>query len=232
MTQRMNRGDDYSTKKGTEIEALHQHVDQLLTVLERLRHEIDERIRVRETLIEEIQILRRYKAELLAGGYAGAADQSDVRSEESLPLLFQTTPCPISNEWDSYLLESELLTEGPLDAAKVTGLVSGLPGLNGCLIVKNRGSVLASNLPGTLHDFLKVPNRAYGLVFSRLPGQIDQHLQRNGRIATFNLGQGCLTAVQANHIFLFASHAQAELRPGICEKLLAVTSELSKMYPV
>jgi hypothetical protein len=231
MTQRMNRGDDYSTKKGTEIEALHQHVDQLLTVLERLRHEIDERIRVRETLIEEIQILRRYKAELLAGGYAGAADQSDVRSEESLPLLFQTTPCPVSNEWDSYLLESELLTEGPLDAAKVTGLVSGFPGLNGCLIVKNRGSVLASNLPGTLHDFLKVPNRAYGLVFSRLPGQIDQHLQRNGRIATFNLGQGCLTAVQANHIFLFASHAQAELRPGICEKLLAVTSELSKMYP-
>jgi hypothetical protein len=99
------------------------------------------------------------------------------------------------------------------------------------LIVKNRGSVLASNLPETLHDFLKMPDRAYDLVFSRLPGQIDQHLQRNGRIATFNLGRGCLTAVQANHMFLFASHAQPELRPGISEKLLAVTSELSKMYP-
>jgi hypothetical protein len=231
MTQRMNRDDNYSTKEGTAIEAIHQHVDQLLTVLERLRYEIDERIRVRETLIEQIHILGRYKAELLTAGYAGAADQSDVRSEESLPLLFQTTPCPVSKEWDSYLLESELLTEGPLDAAKVTGLVSGLPGLNGCLIVKNRGSVLASNLPETLHDFLKVPNRAYGLVFSRLPGQIDQHVHRNGRIATFNLGQRCLTAVQANHLFLFASHAQAELRPGISEKLLAVTSELSKMYP-
>jgi hypothetical protein len=231
MTQRMNRDDDYSTKEGTEIEALHQHVDQLLTVLERLRYEIDERVRVREMLIEEIDILRRYKAELLTEGCAGAADQSDVRSEESLPLLFQTIPCPVSNEWDSYLLESELLTEGPLDAAKVTDLVSALPGLNGCLIVKNRGSVLASNLPETLHDFLKVPDRAYDLVFSRLSGQIDQHVQRNGRIATFNLGRGCLTAVQASHMFLFASHAQPELRPGISEKLLAVTSELSKMYP-
>ena len=230
MTQRMNRDDDYSTKEGTEIEALHQHVDQLVTVLERLRCEIDERVRVREMLIEEIDILRRYKAELTEG-YAGAADQSDVRSEGSLPLVFQTTPCPVSNEWDSYLLESELHAEGPLDAAKVTDLVSALPGLDGCLIVKNRGSVLASNLPETLHDFLKVPDRAYGLVFSRLPGQIDQHVQRNGRIATFNLGRGCLTAVQANHMFLFASHAQSELRPGISEKLLAVTSELSKMYP-
>ena len=231
MTQRMNRDDDYSTKEGKEIEALHQHVDQLLTVLERLRYEIDERVRVREMLIKEIDILRRYKAELLTEGYAGAANQSDVRSEESLPLLFQTIPCPVSNDWDSYLLESELLTEGPLDAAKVTDVVSALPGLNGCLIVKNLGSVLASNLPETLHDFLKVPDRAYGLVFSRLPGQIDQHVQRNGRIATFNLGRGCLTAVQANHMFLFVSHAQPELRPGISEKLLAVTSELSKMYP-
>jgi hypothetical protein len=227
MTQRMNRDDDYSTK----IEALHQHVDQLLTVLERLRYEIDERARVREMLIEEIDILRRYKAELLTEGYAGAADQSDVRSKEGLPLLFQTIPWPVSNDWDSYLLESELLAEGPLDAAKVTDLVSALPGLNGCLIVKNRGGVLASNLPEALHDFLKVPDRAYDLVFSRLPGQIDQHVQRNGRIATFNLGRGCLTAVQANHMFLFASHAQPELRPGISEKLLAVTSELSKMYP-
>jgi hypothetical protein len=201
-----------------------------LSVLERLRYEIDERVSVREMLIGEIDILRRYKAELIEG-YAGTADQSQVRSEESLPLLFQTMPCPVSNEWDSYILESELLTEGPLDAAKVTNLVSALPGLNGCLIVKNRGSVLASDLPETLHNFLKVPDRAYGLVFSRLPGLIDQLVQRNGRIATFNLGRGCLTAVQANHMFLFASHAQPELRPGISEKLLAVTSELSKMYP-
>jgi len=227
----MDRDDDYSAKEGTEVGALHQHVDQLLRVLERLRHEIDERVRVREMLIEEINILRRYKAELLAESCSAAANQSDVRSEESLPVLFQTTVCPVSNEWDSCLLESELLTEGPLDATKVSRLVSTLPGLDGCLIVKNQGSVLASNLPEKLHHFLKVPNRAYGLLFSRLPGQTDQHLQPDRRIATFNLGQGCLTAVQVNHMFLFASHAQPELRPGISEKLLAVTSELSKMYP-
>jgi hypothetical protein len=91
--------------------------------------------------------------------------------------------------------------------------------------------ILASNLPKKIHDFLKVPNRAYGLLFSRLPGQADQHVQSDRRIATFNLGQGCLTAVQVNHMFLFASHAQPELRPGVSEKLLAVTNELSKMYP-
>jgi hypothetical protein len=221
----------YSTKDGTEVDPLHQHVDQLLRVLERLRHEIDERVRVREMLIEEINILGRYKAELLNEGYSAATNQADVRSEESLPLLFQTIACPVSNEWDSYLLESELLTEGPLDATKVSRLVSALPGLDGCLIVKNQGSVLASNLPKKIHDFLKVPNRAYGLLFSRLPGQADQHVQSDRRIATFNLGQGCLTAVQVNHMFLFASHAQPELRPGVSEKLLAVTNELSKMYP-
>jgi hypothetical protein len=231
MTAAMDRDDDYRAKEGTGVDAFYQHVDQLLRVLERLRHEIDERVRVREMLIEEINILRGYKAELSNEGCSAAANQSNVRSEESLPLLHQTTVCPVSNEWDSYLLESELLTEGPLDATKVSRLVSALPGLDGCLIVKNQGSVLASNLPENLHDFLKVPNRAYGLLFSRLPGQTDQDVQSDRRIATFNLGQGCLTAVQAKHMFLFASHAQPELRPGISAKLLAVTTELSKMYP-
>jgi hypothetical protein len=231
MTQRMNRDPENNVKDGTENAGLHQHVDELLGVLERLRYEIDERIKVREGLIEEINILRRYQSELLAEEASLVSESSDARSAESLPLLFQPTSHSVSSEWDSYLLESELLTEGPLDATKVSQLVSKLPGLSGCLIVKNRGGVLASNLSERLHDHLKVPNRAYGLVFSRLPGQIDQHVRRNGRIATFNLGQGCLTAVQANHMFLFASHGQPELRPGISEKLLSVTSELSKMYP-
>ena len=82
-----------------------------------------------------------------------------ARRAEGLPLLFGSEFHPISHDWDSYSLESEFHTDEEFNAEKVAELVAQLPGLEGCLIVKNHGPVLAAQLPERLHAHLKVPNQ-------------------------------------------------------------------------
>jgi hypothetical protein len=163
---------------------------------------------------------------------AAAAESAEkARIAEGLSLLFGTETQKVAPEWDSYMLESEFHTEEKLDAHKVVELVAMLPGLDGCMLVKNHGPVLASRLPERLHGHLKVPNRNYQMLFERLEEKVEEYNVQNARLATYRIGDEALTIAQANHAFLFASHKQPKLRPGLASKLASVVSEVSKMYP-
>jgi hypothetical protein len=161
-----------------------------------------------------------------------AAEKAEqARLAEGLPLLFGIEAQKIAPEWDSYPLESEFHTDEELDAGKVAELVSQLPGLEGCLIIKNHGPVLASQMPERFHAHLKVPDRDYALLFERLEKKVeDLHLQ-NARLATFDLGQEALTVTQANQAFVLVNHRQTKLRPGMPEKLASIAFAVAQMYP-
>jgi chromosome segregation ATPase len=154
-----------------------------------------------------------------------------ARIEEGLPLLFGTEAHKIAPEWDPYSLESEFHTDEELDAKKVAELVSMLPGLEGCLIVKNHGPVLASRMPERIHAHLKVPNRNYDLLFEHLQKKLEEYHLESARLATFDLGEEALTVAQANHAFVLVNHRQTKLRPGMPSKLASIVSEIAKMYP-
>jgi chromosome segregation ATPase len=161
-----------------------------------------------------------------------AAEKAEqARMAEGLPLLFESEVPRIAPDWNSYLLESEFHSDESLDAGKVAQLVSSLPGLEGCLIVKNHGAVLASQLPERIHGLLKVPNRNYQLLFERLENKVEEYNLPKARLATFDLGGEALTVAQANHMFLVVNHRQNKLRPGMGAKLASIVSEVSKMYP-
>ena len=150
---------------------------------------------------------------------------------ESLPLLFGAEAHQIAPGWDPYPLESEFHTDEELDAKKVVELVARLPGLEGCLIVKNHGPVLASQMPERIHAHLKVPDRNYQLLFERLENKLEEYNLQNAHLATFDLGQEALTVAQANHAFVLVNHRQTKLRPGVPGKLASIASEVAKMYP-
>jgi septal ring factor EnvC (AmiA/AmiB activator) len=161
-----------------------------------------------------------------------AAEKAEqARIAEGLPLLFGAEVHHVAPEWDPYRLESEFHTDEKLDAKMVAKLVSMLPGLEGCLIVKNHGPVLASQLPERIHTHLNVPDRNYHLLFERLAKKVkDYHLQQV-RLATFDLGAEALTVAQANQAFVFVNHRLTKLRPGMPDKLASIVSEVAKMYP-
>jgi hypothetical protein len=113
----------------------------------------------------------------------------------------------------------------------VAKLVSMLPGLEGCLIVKNQGPVLASQMPERIHSLLKVPDRNYHLLFERLQNKVEEYNLQSARLATFDLGAEALTIAQSSQAFVFVNHRQAKLRPGMPHKLASIVSEVAKMYP-
>jgi septal ring factor EnvC (AmiA/AmiB activator) len=156
---------------------------------------------------------------------------SATTSIQGLPLLFEAGAQKIAPEWDSYPLESEFHTDEELDAKKVAELVSALPGLDGCMLVRNGGAVLASQLPERLHAHLTVPGRNYQLLFDRFENKVEDRKIENARLATFELGDDALTIAQSDHAFLFANHKRIKLRPGLAVKLAAIVSEVAKMYP-
>ena len=154
-----------------------------------------------------------------------------ARIAEGLPLLFAAETHHVSPDWDAYPLESEFHTDEALDAKMVAKLVSMLPGLEGCLIVKNLGPVLASQMPERIHPHLKVPDRNYHLLFDRLEKKVEEFNLQHARLATFDLGGEALTVAQADHAFVFVNHRQTKLRPGMPGKLASIVSEVAKMYP-
>jgi hypothetical protein len=161
-----------------------------------------------------------------------AAEKAEqARIAEGLPLLFGTETGDVAPGWDPYPLESEFHTDEALDAKRVAKLVSMLPGLEGCLIVKNQGAVLASQMPERIHAHLKVPDRNYHLLFERLEKKVEEYDVPQARLATFDLGAEALTVAQSNHAFVFVNHRQAKLRPGMPNKLASIVSEVAKMYP-
>jgi hypothetical protein len=218
-----------------EAVMLHRHVSELsarketyaaeFSALENAHSDLRERVdRLRSehsSLVEQIEALRR-----TVSLHAGVSDRLMTG-----PLWFGTGLQEIAPEWDSYPLESEFHTEDELDARKVAELVSTLPGLDGCMLAKNHGAVLASQLPERLHAILTVPDRNYELLFDHLENKVEDRNIENARIATFELGCGALTIAQSDHAFLFANHKETKLRPGLAGKLAAIVSEVAKMYP-
>lgn len=254
----MNEANESELKD--DLQRLRAEREKLLAELPSLRDEVEARIQARETLIEELDILRKESARLMgdlekaAAGLsslqadlekAGAARQATEaksatsqptllagRSQDAgLPLLFAHSLPEISPDWDSYQLESEFHTDEQLDAKRVAELVKELPGVAGCLIVKNHGPVLAGQLAERLHELLRVPDRSYDLLFERLPNCVNEQHQSTGHVATFQLEDGYFTVTQASHTFVVTHHVQPRLYPGVQEKLTTVAAELAKMYP-
>jgi DNA repair exonuclease SbcCD ATPase subunit len=212
---------------GNQVAEVQKNVADLLAQKGALEQAVGEMVAKREQLHEEVAALETSLRVLNAA--VERAEQA--RGEEGLPLLFGSEFHPISHEWDSYALESEFHTDEELDAETVAELVAQLPGLEGCLIVKNHGPVLAAQLPERLHAHLKVPNRNYNLLFERLEKKVQEYNLPNARLATFDLGDEGLTVAQANHAFVFVNHKQTKLRPGIPDKLASIATEVAKMYP-
>ena len=212
---------------GNQVAEVQKNVADLLAQKGALEQAVGEMVAKREQLHEEVAALETSLRALNAA--VEMADQA--RRGEGLPLLFGSEFHPISHEWDSYALESEFHTDEELDAETVAELVAQLPGLEGCLIVKNHGPVLAAQLPERLHAHLKVPNRNYNLLFERLEKKVQEYNLPNARLATFDLGDEGLTLAQASHAFVFVNHKQTKLRPGIPNKLASIVAEVAKMYP-
>ena len=212
---------------GNQVAEVQKNVGDLLAQKGALEQAVGEMVAKREQLHEEVAALETSLRVLNAA--VERAEQA--RTEEGLPLLFGSEFHPISHEWDSYALESEFHTDEELDAETVAELVAQLPGLEGCLIVKNHGPVLATQLPERLHAHLKVPNRNYNLLFERLEKKVQEYTLPNARLATFDLGDEGLTVAQASHAFVFVNHKQTKLRPGIPDKLASIATEVAKMYP-
>ena len=210
-----------------ELEGLQIQVSDLLAQKGALEHAVGEAVGKRGQLQAEVAMLESSLRELIEA--TEKAEQA--RRAEGLPLLFGSEFHPISHDWDSYPLESEFHTDEELDAEKVAELVAQLPGLEGCLIVKNHGPVLAAQLPERLHAHLKVPNRNYNLLFERLEKKVHEYNLQNARLATFDVGDEGLTVAQANHAFVFVNHKRTKLRPGIPDKLASIVSEVARMYP-
>jgi hypothetical protein len=198
--------------------------------LVRLRAEVDGLREERRKQAEMVSGLEKEVAEKRQT-LQQAAEEEKARAAAGLPLLFEPASHIISPDWNSYPLESEFHTDEALDAKKVAQLVSTLPGLQGCLIVKNRGSVLASEMPERIHGYLQVPGRDYQLLFERLEHKLEEYILPNAHLATFDLGEEALTVAQASQAFVLVNHKQSKLRPGMPGKLASIVSEVAKMYP-
>jgi hypothetical protein len=213
-----------------------QAKQELASIKEQIRYaegevatRLHEQSRINEEIVrvrQELAILHQEHSEA-----AAAEKGKQARTVESLPLLFEAEAHHIAPEWNSYPLESEFHTDEELDAKKVAELVSQLPGLEGCLIVKSHGPVLASQLPERIHAHLQVPDRDYALLFERLKEKVEDFSLQNAHLATFDLGEEALTVAQANQAFVLVNHRQVKLRPGMPEKLASIASEIAQMYP-
>ncbi len=224
---------------GIEQPQSHQQEFEKLSVAHRaLRDEHTGLLNERDWLLGEISQLNEEKKKLQTEGKEKAvcvenpqpSQMGPPEADEIVPLLLNHPLPKVTAGWDSYPLESELFTDDPLDAPRIADLVKNLPGLTGSLIVRNYGPVLASALPERFYDHLKVPHGNYNLLFERLPERVEESCRASARLATFRIGAEHLTVTQANHAFLIVSHEKPKLISGVPEKLVAITTELSRMY--
>jgi hypothetical protein len=145
-------------------------------------------------------------------------------------LLNQPLPA-VASSWDSYRLESEFFTDEALDGDRVVQLVAELPAIENALVVRQRGAVLAGDLPLRIHDQLRAPNRDYEYLFRSWPNRVRGRTTEHTQTQTHQIGHEFLTSIQADDLFLLALHESPKLHPGVEEKLAVVAEELAKMYP-
>ncbi len=125
-------------------------------------------------------------------------------------------------------LQTLFMTDESLDAKKVVRLVSKLPGITACTVMFADGLTLAGNFPKELDgegfsamspQFFK---RAVAFATELSLGGMQTFSFYTDRsvLSFFMQDDICLSVMQTGRGFL----------PGVREKLLAVTNELSKMY--
>ena len=125
-------------------------------------------------------------------------------------------------------LQSLFMTDETLDAKKVVRLVSKLPGITACTIMFSDGLTLAGNFPKELdgEGFSAMSpqfyRRAVAFTTELSLGQMQTYSIYTDRVVLsfFMQEDICLSVMQTGRGFL----------PGVREKLMSVTTELSRMY--
>ncbi len=125
-------------------------------------------------------------------------------------------------------LQSIFMTDETLDAKKVVRLVGKLPGITACTVMFADGLTLAGNFPKELdgEGFSAMSPQFYkrAIAFAKELnlGEMQTFSFYTDRsvLSFFMQGEICLSVMQTGRGFL----------PGVREKLMSVTQELSKMY--
>ena len=125
-------------------------------------------------------------------------------------------------------LQSIFMTDETLDAKKVVRLVSKLPGITACTIMFSDGLTLAGNFPKDLdgEGFSAMSpqfyRRAVAFTTELNLGEMQTYSVYTDRVVLsfFMQDDICLSVMQTGRGFL----------PGVREKLMSVTIELSRMY--
>jgi predicted regulator of Ras-like GTPase activity (Roadblock/LC7/MglB family) len=125
-------------------------------------------------------------------------------------------------------LQSIFMTDETLDAKKVVRLVSKLPGITACTIMFSDGLTLAGNFPKELdgEGFSAMSpqffRRAVAFTTELNLGEMQTYSVYTDRVVLsfFMQEDICLSVMQTGRSFL----------PGVREKLMCVTTELSRMY--
>ncbi len=125
-------------------------------------------------------------------------------------------------------LQSLFMTDETLDAKKVVRLVSKLPGITACTIMFSDGLTLAGNFPKELdgEGFSAMSpqfyRRAVAFTTELSLGQMQTYsIYTDRSVLSFFMQEDiCLSVMQTGRGFL----------PGVREKLMSVTTELSRMY--
>lgn len=125
-------------------------------------------------------------------------------------------------------LQSIFMTDETLDAKKVVRLVSKLPGITACTIMFSDGLTLAGNFPKELdgEGFSAMSPQFYRRAVSFTTelnlGEMQTYsIYTDRSVLSFFMQEDiCLSVMQTGRGFL----------PGVREKLMSVTTELSRMY--
>jgi predicted nucleic acid-binding Zn-ribbon protein len=227
----------------TELTSIEEKRRVVVDQLQPIANELDERLTAREAIIQEIAVLQRHVAELTeraererdkAVSELGEVQENEPKSEPpieaALPLLLNQPLPEVTPSWDSYRLESEFFTDETLDANRVVHLIAELPGIENVLVVRQRGAVLAGDMPPRISEQLKAPDRDYETLFQNWPNRVHEQVNGDTRTTIHQVGHEFLTSTHAEDLFLLVSHEAPKLRPGVEEKLTVVAEELAKMY--
>lgn len=140
----------------------------------------------------------------------------------------ETPTAAPSKTFDPSILQAIFMSEDAMDAKIVAKKVSELPAIKGCLIMFGDGLTLAGNFPAE-YDTPGICAMA-PLLFKK----IDTYAQdlKLGSVQTFTVfaDQSPISFFQHDNLCLSVLHGTRGFLPGIREKLVEVTRELSKMY--
>jgi hypothetical protein len=120
-------------------------------------------------------------------------------------------------------LQALFMTEEVLDLAKTIQKVSQLPGLRACLLATTDGRKLA----GELADSIEATAMMLPDLWQKISSALGKAQSLEG--LTLYLSRDLMSITQVNELCLFVMHDDRPFRPGVREKVFAVTQELDKI---